>query len=122
MLWKQDKTETLTAVDDYIRARFIYTSEQMETLQTPEYMASGLEINHHLIGDCDDIATFHATLLTCLGYKVRFVAIKSVPNDMNYDHVYLEALNPDTKVWETFDATVPVNTVMEYHGKVEIVI
>lgn len=107
-------------VDDFIRSKFIYVKEQIETLVTPEYMLSGLEVNNHLVGDCDDISMFHATLLTCMGIPVRFVAIRSMQDDINFDHVFIEAF--DGNEWRVFDATVPPNTRMEMFGRINIVI
>lgn len=108
----------LTAVDTYIRQRFIYIPEKIETLVTPDYMLSGLEVNKHLTGDCDDISMFHATLLTCMGFQVRFVAIRSVRENPDYDHVFIEAF--DGHDWQGFDATVPSGTQMEMFARINI--
>jgi transglutaminase-like putative cysteine protease len=117
-LWNKDITgqKTLYIVDEYIRRYFIYTPEKIETLVSPEYMLSGLEINHRLTGDCDDISMFHAALLTCLGVSVRFVAIRSVQSDPDYDHVYIEALNNGN--WVLYDETVPSGTPIEYFARI----
>lgn len=83
-------------------------------------MLKGLEVTHHLVGDCDDISTLYAAILTCLGFKSRFVAIKSTRNNSGYDHVFVETENPDINSWVAFDMTVPAGTILEYYGKVEI--
>jgi transglutaminase-like putative cysteine protease len=106
----------LKTVDDYIRQRFIYTPEMIETLLTPDYMLAGLEVNNHLTGDCDDISIFHGALLTAMNIKVRIVAIRSTFNDPNYDHVFIEAFNGQD--WLMQDATVPLGTTMEHFASV----
>jgi hypothetical protein len=88
----------------------------METLVTPEYMLSGLEVNHHLTGDCDDISMFHAALLVILGFKVRFVAIRSVQDNSNFDHVFIEVQNGHD--WMLYDETVPSGTPIEYFARI----
>lgn len=108
----------LQTVDNFIRDKFIYAGEQIETLVTPEYMLSGLEVNHHLTGDCDDISMFHATLLTCMGYAVRFVAIRSIQSNPNFDHVYIEVLNNGN--WIIYDETVPSGTPLEFFARIVI--
>jgi transglutaminase-like putative cysteine protease len=113
-----DLRKTMNSVDDFIRSKFIYMPEQIETLVTPDYMLSGLEVNNHLTGDCDDISMFHATLLTCMGIKVRFVAIRSMQENPDYDHVFIEA--HDGNEWRVFDATVPPDTRMEMFGRINI--
>jgi transglutaminase-like putative cysteine protease len=115
-----NKRSLLSIVDGYLRDRFIYQSEAIETLLYPDYMLSGLEISGHLVGDCDDISTLHAAILTALGFKVRFVAIKSTYNNPNFDHVYIEA--QDTDHWIMYDVTLPLNTTVEYFGRLTIAV
>lgn len=105
-------------VDEFLRSKFIYSDEKIETLQHPDYMLSGLERSGILIGDCDDISTLHATLLTALGFQVRFIAIRSIKDDVNFDHVYIEAnVNGE---WIMFDLTIPLGTKVEYFGRIAI--
>lgn len=121
-LWMKIKTNnqnTLDLTDNFLRTRFEYVEEKIETLQTPEYMLNGLEISGRLRGDCDDIATLHAALLTCMGIKVRFVAIRSNYNDPNFDHVYIEAQN-DNGEWIPYDVTEPLGTELQYTGRLTV--
>lgn len=111
-----DRAILLKSVDEYIRRYFIYTPEKIETLVTPEYMLSGLEINHRLMGDCDDISMFHAALLTCLGFSVRFVAIRSVQENPDFDHVYIEVRHQGE--WILYDETVPMGTPIEFYARI----
>lgn len=113
-----DRRELLKTVDDYLRKRFIYADEIIETLLTPDYMLSGLEMSGRLVGDCDDISTLHAALLVALGYQVRFVAIRSIRENTNYDHVYVEALHAGQ--WFMYDITLPLGTKIDYFGRIEI--
>jgi transglutaminase-like putative cysteine protease len=115
---KSTKGELLTNVDRFLRERFIYSSETIETLQYPDYMLSGLEVSGRLVGDCDDISTLHAALLVALGFKVRFVAIRSLRENVNFDHVYLE-VNHNGE-WVMYDITLPLGTKIEYFGRIAI--
>lgn len=115
-----NKLSLLSIVDRYLRDRFIYQSEAIETLLYPDYMLNGLEISGHLVGDCDDISTLHAAILVALGFPVRFVAIRSVQINPNFDHVYIEAKNNDD--WIMYDVTIPLNDTIEYFGRVAITV
>jgi transglutaminase-like putative cysteine protease len=115
-----NKRQLLIDVDAYLRDRFVYATESIETLLYPDYMLNGLEISGRLVGDCDDITTLHAALLVALGFPVRFVAIRSVRENANYDHVYLEANNDGD--WIMFDITIPLHTEIEYFARVAITV
>ena len=105
-------------VDTFLRSKFVYESELIETIQSPDYMLSGLEMSGRLIGDCDDISTLHAALLSALGFKVRFVAIRSIREQTDFDHVYIEVnLNDD---WFMYDITLPLGTKIDYFGRLTI--
>lgn len=120
MFWMNQSTcmNRMESVDQYIRQRFIYVPENIETLQTPEYMLRGMEVNNHLVGDCDDISMLHAAMLTCLDIKTRFVAIKSNSQNNDFDHVYIEALCDGE--WYPYDATVPKGTPYNIYGRIHI--
>jgi transglutaminase-like putative cysteine protease len=107
-------------VDDYLRSRFTYIGETIETLVAPDYMLTGLQMNNRLAGDCDDITMLHAALLTCLDFKVRFVAIRSTYNDPNFDHVFLEVF--DNGEWIPFDITIPLGTEIEFFGRLQMAV
>jgi len=113
-----DKRALLDSADKYLRDKFVYIPEAVETLQYPDYMLNGFEMSGRLVGDCDDISTLHATLLTVLGFQVRFVAIRSTFDDPNFDHVFVEA--HDGGDWIPYDLTIPLGTRMEMFGRVAI--
>ena len=113
-----DKKKLLVNVDQFLRSVFIYEHEIIETLQYPDYMLAGLEISGRLVGDCDDISTLHAALLVALGFQVRFVAIRSTPNDPTFDHVYIEVKHNDD--WIMYDVTIPLGTIIDYSGRLAI--
>lgn len=115
---RRGRNELLKNVDKFLRDHFIYVSEEIETLLTPEYMMNGYEMTGRFIGDCDDISTLHAALLTTLDCKVRFVAIRSTYDDPNFDHVYIEAEKDGE--WVPYDITVPLGTEIEYFGRLTI--
>jgi len=110
--------QLLMSVDNFLRNKFVYEPEIIETLQTPEYMLAGLEMSGRLVGDCDDIATLHAALLTALGFQVRFVAIRSMREISEFDHVYLEVNHIGE--WIMYDITLPIGTQIDYFGRIAI--
>ena len=110
----------LKTIDGYLRSHFIYIPEMIETIQTPDYMLNGLEINNVLMGDCDDITTLHAALLLCLAFKVRLVAIRSTFTDPNFDHVYLETEHQGE--WIPYDITIPLGTEIHYFGRLTMAV
>lgn len=110
-------------VDTYLRRSFIWKEDEvngipMEAIQTPDWMIQGREQTGHFIGDCDDISTLEAAILTAMGIQCRFVVIRSKPDTMVYDHVYVEAL-ADGK-WIVSDITVPKDTVHQYYQRLEV--
>lgn len=113
-----DSLNLLTNVDKFLRSKFDYQDEKIETLQYPDYMLTGLEMSGRLVGDCDDISTLHAAILTALGFRVRFIAIRSFRENSNFDHVYLE-VNLNDK-WIMYDITLPLGTTVEYFGRIAI--
>lgn len=115
-----DNAQLLQNADEFLRSRFVYADESIETLQHPEYMINGLEMSGRLVGDCDDISTLHAALLTCMGFKTRFVAIRSTFNDPNYDHVFIEAKHNDT--WIPYDITLPLGAKIEWFARLNILV
>jgi len=113
-----NKSELLRMVDDFLRRKFVYVDEKIETIQTPDYMLTGLEMSGILAGDCDDISTLHAALLTALGFVVRFVAIRSIQDSTAFDHVYIEVQNNNR--WIMYDITLPLETQINYFGRIAI--
>lgn len=105
-------------VDKYLRQSFFYVPEEIETVQTPEYMITGKEVNGFFYGDCDDISTLEAAILTCLGIPTRFVCIRSKPDTTSYDHVYIEAKSRTE--WIVSDITVPRDVKHYWYQRLEI--
>lgn len=112
------RANVLQGVESFLRSKFQYVDEKIETLVAPDYMLQGLEITGSLRGDCDDISVLHAAILTCMDIKVRFVAIRSKQEDPNYDHVFIEAFNG--KDWILYDITVPPGTPIEWFSRVSV--
>ena len=120
MLWSKYAPENqLKGIDTWLRERFVYVPEAIETIQAPEYMLNGLNMTGQLRGDCDDITTLHAALLTALAVRTRFIAIRSNPDDPNFDHVYLEAFD-DFSGWIPYDVTVPLGTNLEWFARLQV--
>src|SRR4030095_2736890 len=120
MGYKNDPVTLIDRVDAYLRSNFMYVPEEIETIQTPEYMIIGKEINGFFYGDCDDISTLEAAILTCLGIPARFVCIRSKPDTTTYDHVYIEA-NANGR-WIVSDITVYKKVQHHWYQRLEIAI
>jgi transglutaminase-like putative cysteine protease len=118
--YSSDKKLLIDRVDNFLRSSFMYVPEEIETIQTPEYMIIGKEINGFFYGDCDDISTLEAAILTCLGIATRFVCIRSKPDTNTYDHVYIEANSGSG--WVVSDITVPREVVHHWFQRLEIAI
>ncbi len=91
---------------------FQYRGEDREVLRTVARMFADLDSMGHVEGDCDDISTFAAAILTRMGIRNRFVAIR-YGGDPEYRHVFGEWWNTVSQEWERFDVTVPRGTVHE---------
>jgi len=115
-----NRKRLLENVDRFIRDKFTYSDEKIETLQHPDYMLKGLEVYNRLIGDCDDITMLHAALLIALGFQVHFVAIRDKHEDPNFNHVYLETENNGD--WIMYDITLPLGTQVEYFGRIAVMV
>lgn len=123
-LWSNKKATTLIdTVDNHLRRSYIWKADEvngvpMEAIQTPEWMIQGKEQSGYYIGDCDDISTLEAAILTAMGIQCRFVVIRSKPDTMVYDHVFVEALADG--IWIVSDITVPKDTVHQYYQRLEV--
>lgn len=101
-------------IDNYLRTIYRYENEQIETLYSPAYNVYQLQRTGYLIGDCDDISMLYASVFLALGYKARFVAMRTKPNDMEYYHVVT-----DCKIgehWKRYDATMPKQSIRTSYG------
>jgi len=105
---------TLQDIDRFLASHYTYVDEEIETLYAPEYNMMYLLEKGTLIGDCDDISMFYAAVFKALGYRVRFVAMKTRPNDPEFRHVVVEILNGNH--WQRCDATVEPNTIQIDYG------
>lgn len=104
--------------DQFLRNHFTYIPENVETLLTPEYMLNSLENTGRVSGDCDDISVLQAAIYKCMGFRVRFVAIRSDPDNTNYDHVFSEIHNGEN--WIIYDLTLPLGFKIDYLSRVTI--
>lgn len=107
---------SIDQIDAWIRAHYLYRDEESEVVRSPQFMLADMGRKDQgrtvqLEGDCDDVATFTAALAKTLGYPSRIVAIRTDPNDPNYDHVFVEV--SDGGAWKTLDATVPPGTEIQ---------
>jgi transglutaminase-like putative cysteine protease len=107
-----------TLTDRYLRDHFVYVPEKVETLVTPDYLLTSLENNGKISGDCDDISILQGAIYKCLGFRIRFVAIRSDADNPNYDHVFSEVKVDND--WIVFDLTLPIGFRINYLAKVTV--
>lgn len=110
--------DIVTLVDRYLRERFTYIKEEIETLVAPEYMLMNLENNGKVAGDCDDISTLQAAIYKALNIPVKITAIRSDATNPNYDHVFIQV--KVNNVWTAFDVTLPLGTNIYYVQQVSM--
>lgn len=88
-----DYTGEVLAINNFVkqRVRYMRDIDGVELVKTPEEtLRSGS-------GDCDDIATVLATLLTLAGNPVNFViaAFQVVGGQPQFSHVFVEVMTPN---------------------------
>lgn len=108
--------DVVAQVDRFLRSKFTYIPEQIETLVVPEYMLLALENNGAISGDCDDITTLQGAIYKCLGIPIRFVAIRSHVDNPDYDHVFAEI--KQNGIWIPYDVTLPLGFQIDYYSRV----
>jgi len=109
------------AFDQAVRSVYAFRDENIEMIRDPRLMLADWETRGYLQGDCDDISTFSACVLTAMGVPCRFVAIRTDPSTFDYKHVFVEAWLTDPTIekssWYRVDATVSNATEMDYFGE-----
>lgn len=113
----KSRESLIQTVDNWIRKRYRYESEYVETLRDPQYMYDALSQNGLFVGDCDDVSMMLATIYKAMGIRVRLVALKSVP-DPDFDHVLVEAY--DGVTWWVVDPTVTQELRHEDYGRMVV--
>jgi transglutaminase-like putative cysteine protease len=112
-----DAGKTIRTIEGFIRSRFRYRSEEIETLRTVEKMLETLRHTGKIYGDCDDICILIASLLLACGLKPRFVAIQTDVSTDDYLHVFVTILG------QIIDVTVmPKTTLIAYGEPMEMAI
>jgi transglutaminase-like putative cysteine protease len=101
------------AIDRVLREVYQYRDEAEEIIRTPQFMLNDLETIGYLEGDCDDIATFTASLTKAMNIPTRLTGVMANSVE-EYDHVFSEfAINGQ---WFPIDLTVPEGTVYQIWG------
>lgn len=108
---------SLAAVDSWVRAHYSYRDEWEEIVRDPRFMLGDMGRMEGgrvvgLEGDCDDIATFYAAMVTALGYRARLHAIRYNPSNPNFEHVFTQVY--DGGDWRILDGTLPPETPMNW--------
>jgi hypothetical protein len=104
--------QTPYAIDGVLRPLYLYRDEEEEIVRTPEFMVRDLETLGYVEGDCDDIATFTASLTKAMNYPTRLTGIQTSTEE--YDHVFSEARIG--QFWLPIDLTVPPGTEYRVYG------
>lgn len=99
-LANKDWLGEMDACFQFVRNNIRYTQD-IDDVETIQWPTATLQLLH---GDCDDMATLLATLLAAIGLKTSFVAI-GLTDPGQFDHVYIEAQDPDTADWIAMDPT-----------------
>lgn len=107
-------------IDIYLRGIYRYVNEDVETLYSPAYNAWHFRQNGYIMGDCDDICMMYAAVFHALGYRSKFVAMRTKPRDLNFYHVVIETFVEGR--WLRFDATVPRGTIHTDYGLMEVTV
>lgn len=98
------------AFESYLRNHFVYRSENREVVRTVSRMLSDLALSGYVEGDCDDVATFIAAVLSRMGVRNRFVAIR-YGGSPEFLHVFVEWWSMPDHQWVRFDPTVNPGTI-----------
>jgi len=106
-------------LDSWLRRNFRYRDEFEEIVRTPEFMLLDMQHAGMLEGDCDDVATFAASVLHNAGIPARLVAVRTTP-DPNFDHVFTEALLEGDTYFTRIDPTVSSETRVPEFERMEI--
>jgi transglutaminase-like putative cysteine protease len=105
---------SVASFDRWVRSVYVYRDEDIEMIRTPEFMIGDWKSRGYIEGDCDDIATFGASVFLAIGVPCRIVAIRTTTDNPNYRHVFVEILLEN--VWIRFDPTVSNETVFPVIG------
>lgn len=100
--------DPLGALDSFVRSVFRYRDEDREIVRTIPFMLEWFETYGVLEGDCDCISTFIGASAAAMGYRSRFVAIRTDEFDSEFLHVFPEVWDG---AWIRFDPTVPLSVV-----------
>lgn len=106
----------IEALVNFVKKSVRYTRDiqDVEYVKTPLRHLTDLQTYGISYGDCDDMSTLLAALLNSVGYKVRFVIIRTKTNpNPNYNHIFVEVFVPATAGspgrWAALDATMKNN-------------
>lgn len=115
----RDSVDYLAGLDSWLRRNFRYRDEFEEIVRTPEFMLADMQYTGMLEGDCDDVATFAASVLYNAGIPARLVAIRTTP-DPNFDHVFVEAKPDGEYYFQHIDPTVSSDTRVPEFERMEV--
>lgn len=92
----------IEALRSWCAVRFKYENDPrgMERLWTPRFSADQYRVLGYIRGDCDDLATFQATIALAGGLKPRYKAVSLRP-DRRFDHILTEIR--DGSIWRSVD-------------------
>lgn len=109
-LQPKDYLSELLAIRNYAAEKIRYSNDALgvEQVQDPERITSQIVEHGRAVGDCDDIATFIATLARQLGREAQFVIVGfGAPGQ--YSHVFARAKEPRSNQWIVLDPVAGTN-------------
>ncbi|MCM8804730.1 MAG: transglutaminase-like domain-containing protein [Candidatus Omnitrophica bacterium] len=117
----------IEVIFNFVKNHMRYTRDiyRIETIKTPLHHLKKIKLRTISFGDCDDHSILVATLLSSIGYKTRYAVIKTKYNNpmLTFNHIYVEVLEPLSKIWISLDATAkdkqmnwkPEHIVIKYY-------
>lgn len=105
-LQDKDYLSEIIAIRNAVAAHVRYVNDpaRVELVKDPERIVEEIEATGRAVGDCDDIATFIATLASQIGREAEFVTVGfNASQPGNYSHVFPRVKEPKSGVWIVCD-------------------
>jgi len=109
-LHPKDYLSELIAIRNFSAEKVRYSNDALavEQVQDPQRIAEQIVQHGRAVGDCDDIATFLATLVRQLGREADF-AIVGFGAQGQYSHVFARGKEPRSGQWIVLDPVAGTN-------------
>lgn len=109
-LHPKDYLSELLAVRNYATEKIRYSNDALgvEQVQDPQRIVEQIVQHGRAVGDCDDGATFIATMTRQLGRESQFVIVGFGARG-HYSHVFARAKEPRSGEWIVLDPVAGTN-------------